>query len=274
MIISALVENRSDDPKLGCQHGLSLYIETGTHKLLFDTGAGEMFAENAERMGIDLSKVDIAVISHGHSDHGGGLKKFIQVNGKAKIYVNRKAFQDHYASRLGGEVAYIGLDKELLDEGRFVYVDASYRIDDGLWLFSDVKAGRLNPSGNDSLLMKRGEEMVRDDFSHEQNLVVKEEGRTVLLAGYAHKGIVNIIEKYKRETGGFPDVVIGGFHLTTNRTIARRIPIIVAEIARELLATGSKCFTCHCTGEEAYRQLKDMMGVRIDYLSTGNRITI
>lgn len=274
MIISVLVENRSDDPNLGCQHGLSLYIETGRHKLLFDTGAGEMFAVNAEKMGTDLSKVDIAVISHGHSDHGGGLGKFIEVNGKAKIYVNRKAFMDHYADRPGGEVAYIGLDKELLSNDRFVFLDAAQSIGDGLWLFSDVEARRLNPSGNDSLLMKRGEEIVKDDFSHEQNLVIREGGKTVLLAGCAHKGIVNIMERYRKETGSFPDVVIGGFHLYNKSQDISESPAIVAEIAQNLLAMGSKYFTCHCTGDKAYKQLKDIMGDKMGYFSTGNSITI
>jgi 7,8-dihydropterin-6-yl-methyl-4-(beta-D-ribofuranosyl)aminobenzene 5'-phosphate synthase len=77
MLIRTLAENTSLDSRLGCQHGLSLYIETGGRKVLFDMGADGLFTENASKMGVDLASVDVAFISHGHSDHGGGLKAFL-----------------------------------------------------------------------------------------------------------------------------------------------------------------------------------------------------
>nr|MCR5715363.1 MBL fold metallo-hydrolase [Lachnospiraceae bacterium] len=88
MKITALVENttKSDCPT---EHGLSLYIETARHNILFDTGQTTLFADNAERFGVDLSSVDLCMLSHGHYDHGGGLKKFTLCNDHAKIYMNK-----------------------------------------------------------------------------------------------------------------------------------------------------------------------------------------
>lgn len=274
MLIRTLVDNRSDDENLGCQHGLSLYVETEKHRLLFDTGADVLFAGNACKMGIDLSKVDIAVISHGHSDHGGGLKAFLEINGTAKAYIQRMAFSDYYANRPGGDKVYIGLDKGLLSSSRFVFVKDGLIIDDELTLFSDVIAERLNPSGNEDLLMKQGDDLVRDDFSHEQDLMITEGGKKVLLAGCAHKGIVNILEKYRKESGSFPDIVVGGFHLYNKSADTSEAPETVDEIARYLLSTGSKYFTCHCTGDMAFKQLKNICGENMEYLSTGKRIVI
>ncbi|NCA67648.1 MAG: MBL fold metallo-hydrolase, partial [Clostridia bacterium] len=77
MKITTLCENTSISPEFKCEHGLSFYVETKKHKLLFDTGESGIFAENAAKLGIDLSEVDIAVISHGHYDHGGGLPAFL-----------------------------------------------------------------------------------------------------------------------------------------------------------------------------------------------------
>jgi len=125
MKIITLAENTSVSEAFRSEHGLSLYIETETHKLLFDVGASSLFAENAEKLGIDLSEVDVLVISHGHYDHGGGLKKFLELNDKAAIYINRKAFENHYSKRDQGE-AYIGLDQELFFNNRFVFLDEDF----------------------------------------------------------------------------------------------------------------------------------------------------
>ena len=67
------------------EHGLSIYVETRTHRLLVDTGASNKILTNAEKLGIDLSKVDTVILSHGHYDHSGGILPFYKINPKAKI---------------------------------------------------------------------------------------------------------------------------------------------------------------------------------------------
>jgi len=71
---TVLSDNRSCDSQLQTEHGLSVLLETGRHNILLDTGASDVFIRNAEKMGIDLSTVDYVFISHGHSDHAGGLQ--------------------------------------------------------------------------------------------------------------------------------------------------------------------------------------------------------
>ena len=71
------------------EHGLSIYVETDRHKILFDSGQSNAFIKNAETLGINLEEIDTAVLSHGHYDHSGGWKGFLEVNQKAEIYMQR-----------------------------------------------------------------------------------------------------------------------------------------------------------------------------------------
>ena len=107
--ITALVENTSADPRLGAEHGLSLYIETGAHHILFDMGQTALYAANARALGVDLAGVDLAVLSHGHYDHGGGLAHFLAANPGAPVYLSRYAFEPHYH----GSTKNIGLEPAL-----------------------------------------------------------------------------------------------------------------------------------------------------------------
>ena len=93
MKITCLVENTSCKG-LPCEHGLSLHVRLDDGlQLLFDMGQTELFAHNASILGIHLEQVDLAVLSHGHYDHGGGLPTFLSLNTKAPVYVRKEAFQ-------------------------------------------------------------------------------------------------------------------------------------------------------------------------------------
>lgn len=89
MKITTLLENKTTCDALRCEHGLSLYIETAKHKILFDSGASDAFWENAKALGIDLAQVDIAFLSHAHNDHCGGLEAFLKLNDRAKVYMQK-----------------------------------------------------------------------------------------------------------------------------------------------------------------------------------------
>src|SRR6516165_565412 len=61
--------------------GFSAYIEYGGKKILFDTGNNaEIFAHNVQAKGIDLTKLDFAIISHRHGDHTSGLNHLLKIN--------------------------------------------------------------------------------------------------------------------------------------------------------------------------------------------------
>lgn len=264
MKITALVENKSSC-NLTPVHGLSLYIETERHKLLFDLGPDDTLLKNAEKRGIDLGQVDTAVISHGHFDHGGALAAFLKVNHTAKIYIQRRAFEKHFSKSLGFVKVPIGLDRKLMDHPQMVLVDGDFRIDEELLLFTVRDTSRFPSTANDTLYDERG----RDGFAHEQDLMIFEE-RNLLVMGCGHCGVANILERAK-EYG--PKVCIGGYHLMVPVT-KRSVPEdILAGIAGELAGYDMDFYTCHCTGEEAFRYLAERVE-RMRYLACGDTVEL
>lgn len=273
MKLIVLSDNTSVSESLESEHGLSIYIETTGHHILFDTGAGSVFRRNAEKLGVDLATVDLLVISHGHYDHGGGLRSFLEVNSRGKIYLHKQAFEAHYSKR-AETIADIGLDQALLPNERFIFCGEQLAIDENIEIFSHIQHNHMFPSCNATLLMKRGDEFVPDDFVHEQNLVIQQDGKTMLIAGCAHKGIVNIVDACKDRLGQYPDYIVGGFHLTGQRGNQSEMPDVVDAIGEYLASMPARYYTCHCTGKENLQRLKRILGERIRPLSTGDQISI
>lgn len=258
MKITSLVENTASKDTLGVEHGLSLYIETARHNILFDMGQSNLFEENAARLGISLTDVDIAVLSHGHYDHGGGLRRFLEINHKAPVYISRYAFEPHY----NGTEKYIGLDTSLAQSDRLIFTEDITEIEEGLTLYSCNDRKRNYDLGSFGLTMVQDDVFLPDDFRHEQYLLIEEDGRKVLISGCSHKGIMDI-------AGWFaPDVLVGGFHFS-------KLPLddTLAGYARRLNGYATKFYTCHCTGTEQYVFMKNEME-RLEYLATGQRIEV
>lgn len=91
MRIINLVENEPSASGCEAAHGLSFYVETENHKLLFDTSPSEVVLSNAQKLGVDLTAVDTVILSHGHYDHSGGIMAFVEINPRAKIYMQHNA---------------------------------------------------------------------------------------------------------------------------------------------------------------------------------------
>lgn len=188
-----LVEN-SSRCRLCAEHGLSVYIEYEGKTYLLDTGATALFAENAKELGIDLSKVDTAFLSHAHYDHSGGFEEFFKENDKAAVYMQETSAENCFY-RTEGKDKYIGIPQHLLEnyKERFRPLNAVCEVEKGVWVVPHFTGGLYEMGRRAHMYRKIGEEFIADDFAHEQSVVFETGKGLVIFNSCSHGGIVNIV---------------------------------------------------------------------------------
>ncbi len=274
MLVKVLVENGSFSPEFGCEHGLSLYLETSGLKILMDVGQGDLFLENAEKLGVSIKDVDMLVLSHGHYDHGGGLGVFLNVNPAARVYAQRAAFGPLYSQAEGKAARCIGLDKALAGHPQVTLLDGDFSISTILSLFSSVSIDQAAAPSNRTLREESDGALIPDRLLHEQNLIVREGEKLFLLAGCAHHGIASIMDRCLEITGRSPDAALGGFHLSGPGTPGELPEETISALAERLKAHPTAYYTGHCTGQDATERLSQKLPGRINRLAAGRVISL
>lgn len=279
MRIVSLIENNCNNENLIREHGLSLYIEFEHKKILFDTGFSGDFIKNAEKLKINLKDIDYVIISHGHSDHCGGLKEFFKINNKGIVFLKSSAIKDYY-SESSGKAKYIGIDKELLKTytNRFKFIDNDTEIFKNGYIITNLLYKKDFKNEKTSLKKLEEKALVNDDFQHELIFVAKEENNLIIFTGCSHNGILNMIKTIMNKFKNCNiKSVIGGFHLVAFPDLNK---LNCSENQLETLGLSllnlniPKIYTCHCTGLKAYNLLKNILKDKLEYLDTGKEIIL
>lgn len=275
MRVTVLMENTARE---GCgltaEHGLSLYIRYRDRRLLLDAGSSGRFADNAQKLGVDLSGVDAAVLSHGHYDHADGLRRFFQHNAHAKVYVRPGAGGALFSIHEDGPV-FIGIHRDIWEgcRERFVTAEGLVSLGEGIWLAPNTVRDPAFAGRAANLVYKRGEDDFRpDDFRHEQSLVLETERGLAVFSSCSHSGIVNIVRGVQAQLPGRRVfAVVGGFHMFGKGDSGMNCsPAYVYAVADALKAAGvEEIYTGHCTGEPALALLRERFGPNCRALSTG-----
>lgn len=262
MRITIIVDNRAGQG-LVAEHGLSLWIETEDMRILFDTGQGSAFQNNAIVLGIDLEKTDILVLSHGHYDHTGGIPQVLQQARNIDVYCHPGVAHPRYSIR-NGKPKPIQMPRESMEAIGKLPSEQLHWVQQPLFLSEKIgitgpiprETGYENPGGPFYLDPEgRREDPIDDDLA----LWIRTKEGVVVCVGCSHAGIVNTLNLVRRISGN-PNVraIIGGFHLLhANKQRIEQTLNALKSMSPGLLVP------CHCTGNGAVQALQGTFGDQV-----------
>ncbi|PRR81027.1 MBL fold metallo-hydrolase [Clostridium vincentii] len=274
--ITTLIENKEDENNILInEHGLSLYIEIDEMKILFDTGQSGDFIKNAEKLKINLNKLNYVMLSHGHYDHSGGLRKLVDnTDNSFKLIVGKGFFNEKYKLVDGENYKFNGnnFDKEFIVENnipiKYITQDL-FNVTEDILIFSNFERNTEFEILNTKFYIKHNEEYIADDFSDEIVLVVKHKKGLVVILGCSHVGVINILKTIIKRTGMPIYCIVGGSHLIEADELRLKGTI---EFLKE--NNISMLRLSHCTGENATKELENEFGNKFVYNNTGNSIFV
>jgi len=272
-VITTLVENTvaQTGKKLIGEHGLSFFIETNNHKILFDTGQNLALSHNAKVLGIPLSQVDTVVLSHGHYDHTGGLQSLLEGRSNFKLFAHPDIFNEK-VKETDDDYKYIGipLKKDLLEKN-----NVRLRLDKKpVQLTSGVMTTGEIPLNNDfedvesTFLLKKNNEIITDTLADDQALILETNSGLVVLLGCSHRGVINTLKHVSELTAKNKIyAIMGGLHLGKASGLKlRKIMDHLHEFGLEKIGVG------HCTGPRAFIALSNEFKDRVFLNTVGNRV--
>ena len=265
--MTVLIDNIAAEPLVG-EWGLSILIDADGRRILLDTGASGLFAQNAACLGIDLDSVDTGVLSHAHYDHADGMDTFFSINRGAPLWA-REGTRENCFGVKDGALRYIGIHRGFLDQyaARVQYARGVHALADGIWLIPHRPADYSPIALRNDLYTVDGSARRADDFSHEQSLVIETRRGLVVFNSCSHTGMSNILADIRQMLGrGDVWAYVGGLHLYNLTDDG------LDALCRELERTSiAHIFTGHCTGDHAFRFLEARLGGRIAQFCSGFR---
>lgn len=276
MKITVLVENTGPS-ELKIEHGLSLYIEFNDKKYLLDAGPSDSFFKNAHALSIDLGRVDKAVLSHGHYDHGDGFMVFLNQYKDKVVYGAKNIFDDYYSGS-GGSVHYIGLSSKLKQmKNRFNTISKDTKIDEKIYLILDDVSNTKEIGVQKKLYKKVDDVLQPDSFNHELSLVFDTPKGLVICNSCSHAGLESIVDNIKKRLNKPVYAYVGGLHMKSTKNHIETSSFTEEQIQNLCIFIKKNIqyvLTGHCTGNVSYDLLKKYLKNRIDFLTTGKTIEI
>ncbi len=268
--------------QLIAEHGLSLLLTIERNgrsaSLIYDAGLGcETAIHNMDVLQVRLPDLRAIVMSHGHSDHHGGLEGMIRRVGARgmPLVIHPEAWRDRKVIFPTGAELHLpppsrqDLDREgveITEERQpSLLIDGTVLVTGQIERLTDFEKGfplnyaRTNGSWEP-------DPWIWDDQAVAVNLKGK---GLVVLSGCSHSGAINVLRQAQRLTGeDRVHAFVGGMHLTGGifEPLIPRTLDELAAIAPRWLVPG------HCTGWKATHEIARRLPEAYVQTSVGTRL--
>jgi len=256
--IIVLNDNRKNNNYLENEHGLSLYIEAYGYKMLLDVGQTNIFKKNAEKLGIDLDGLDAIVLSHGHYDHGNGLK---YIDKKIKLICHPECNCYRVSKRTRNYGGIDQTEEELLQKFDVLKTTKPYEIAENIFFLGQIERNNHFEANSFPMTKEDGtDDIVLDD----SGLVIKTENGLIVISGCSHSGICNTVEYAKKITNENRILaVMGGFHLKeVNECTIKTIDYMKQNNVQ-------KIYLAHCISDDVCREFEKCMPYKVKIIKVG-----
>lgn len=266
--LTVVVDNRGAAP-LVAEHGFSLYIDTGEHTLLFDTGNKDALEQNMQQLKLSPAGISTLVLSHGHYDHTGGVAHLLRHNRRMEIYLHSGVFQPRY-SLDGQEPAIVRMPLSAMEaishhpDERVHWLTRPVQLTDQMGITGPIpRSNSREDTGGPFFLDPEGREpdTIKDDVA----IWITTPGGLVVCLGCCHSGLINTLEAVTRLSGERRiAAIIGGLHLL--HSSEERLAWTVAELGKYEIG---RIIACHCSGEAAVDYLAAHLDVEVGWGEAG-----
>ena len=268
--ITTLSENTADTGDFLAEQGVSFLVETEKETILFDTGKSISTSHNASILGIDLNRVDKIILSHGHSDHTGGLRQILRVmRKKVEVIAHPDVWANKYSRRRGKKERFIGIP---FQRQEFESLGASFTMStEPVKIAANIMTSGEVPMVTDfeeiatTLFVKSEDGWQPDKLLDDLALIINTDKGLVVVLGCAHRGAINTLYHARHITGTKQVyAVLGGTHLYG--ASEKQVRLTIAAL-KEL--DIKRLGLCHCTGLPAAGLLAQEFGDRFFFNNTG-----
>ncbi len=273
--ITTLSENTAAIPPFLGEQGISVFIDNGITGILLDAGQSISVSHNLDVLGVDLSRINKIVLSHGHFDHTGGLRPLLQkIHRQVEIVAHPDVWSAKYSHVENHPDRYIGIpypQVELESLGaRFHFSRQPVVIADGISTTGEVPMTTAYEKIDGHLYVKEDGNLKPDPLLDDLSIIIKTAKGLAVILGCAHRGMINTLNHARHLTSiDQIELVMGGSHLIGSSE--ERIWQTIAAL-KEM--DVKKIGLCHCTSLPVEAVLAQEFGERFFFNSTGSRVEI
>ncbi|MCL4538514.1 MAG: MBL fold metallo-hydrolase [Bacteroidetes bacterium] len=270
--VTVLVDNvAGGGPMLG-EWGAAFLINTDKHQILLDTGGGLTLIGNARSLGVDLTRTEAIVISHGHGDHTGGLSAVLDDSGPVDLFVHPNVFETRYFKGESGAEAYsfpFTRQETIQRVLNLVETEKPTVICEGVMVTGQIpRSNEYEDTGLRGVAYLDSGLTIDDPVLDDQAVFFRAPEGIVIILGCGHAGLVNTMDYVSKLTGEKRIyAVIGGTHLVS--ASPSRMQKTVEALRKYDV---KKIMLSHCTGLRAYARLANTFPEKCSWPASGTVI--